>query len=388
MNPSLTRIACSCFTLACAAPAMAQSDPWDAVPVRLEQFVADGEIAGAVTFVYVIGDTFVGEHLTSVGKANRETGVPMDDDTLFGIMSMTKPITATALMILVEEGKLSLDDPVEKHIPAFADAKTEDGEPVRGLTVRHVLTHTSGLTGDQGCEESLEATAAALAQRPFEFQPGEKWAYGPSINVVGRIVEVVAGEPYEQFLAERIFKPLGMNETTFHLSDAQGGRVAELYERTEAGELKGAERWGDAGSADAVPNPSGGLFSTAGDLARFYQLILRGGELDDVRILSADAIREMTIVQTGDLVTGFTPGNGWGLGWCVVREPQGVSDALSPGSFGHGGAYGTQAWIDPERKAFYVLLIQRSNLPNSDASDIRAEFQRAAVEAMTAESVQ
>jgi CubicO group peptidase (beta-lactamase class C family) len=381
---SLTRIATLSLTLACLAPAMAQENPWDAIPARMEQFVDGGAIAGAVTLVDRIGDDFEGEHLSAVGKANRETGAPMTADTLFGVMSMTKPITATALMILVEEGKLSLDDPVVKHVPAFAHATTESGETVSGLTVRHLLTHTSGLTGDQGCKGSLEATAAELARRPFEFQPGEKWAYGPSINVVGRIIEIAAGEPYEQFLAERIFKPLQMNETTFHLSDAQRGRVAQLYERTEAGELKPAVRCNDAGAADAVPNPSGGLFSTAGDLAHFYEMILRGGELDGVRILSADAIREMTTIQTGDLVTGFTPGNGWGLGWCVVREPQGVTGMLSPGTFGHGGAYGTQAWLDPERKAAFVLLIQRSNLPNSDASDIREAFQQAAVDAMNA----
>src|SRR5262245_43211144 len=111
-------------------------------------------------------------------------------------------------------------------------------------------------------------------------------------------------------------------------------------------------------------------------------MILTGGEIEVIRLLSADSVKHMTTVQTGDLVTGFTPGNGWGLGWCVVRKPEGVTGMLSPGTFGHGGAYGTQGWVDPERKAVFVLMIQRSNLPNSDASDIRKEFQRLAVEAL------
>jgi CubicO group peptidase (beta-lactamase class C family) len=305
----------------------------------------------------------------------------MSVDTLFGVMSMTKPVTATALMILVDEGRLSLDDPVAKYIPAFADAKTESGEPVRGLTVRHVLTHTSGLTGEQGCRVSLEATANELAARPFKFQPGEKWEYGPSLNVCGRIIEVVSGQSYDEFLRQRIFEPLGMKNTTFHPTEEQRERVAVLYELSdERKSLVPTERVLSIGEPDCVPNPSGGLFSTAGDMLAFYRMILGGGELQGTRILSADAVHEMTRVQTGDLQTGFTPGNAWGLGWCIVREPQGVTGMLSPGSFGHGGYYGTQGWVDPVKKRIFVLMIQRAGLPNSDASDVRRDFQQLAVE--------
>jgi CubicO group peptidase (beta-lactamase class C family) len=296
-------------------------------------------------------------------------------------MSMTKPITATALMILVDEGKVSIDDPVEKYIPAFAKAKLSSGEPVRGLAIRHLLTHTSGLTGDQGCNESLEATANALAARPFDFQPGERWEYGPSINVVGRIVEIAAGQAYEEFLRERIFAPLAMNDTTFRIADTDRDRVAVLYKKDDDS-LVPAERWHRAGEPGCVPNPSGGLFSTAGDMGRFYQMILNGGELGGKRIVSQDAVRQMTSVQTGDLTTGFTPGNGWGLGWCIVRQPQDVTGMLSPGTFGHGGAYGTQGWVDPVKKRIFVLLIQRADLGNSDGSDIRKEFQQAAVDGL------
>ncbi|HMO85896.1 MAG TPA: serine hydrolase domain-containing protein, partial [Lacipirellulaceae bacterium] len=304
----------------------------------LARYVEEGELPGAVGLVSSDGEV----EIAIVGVADVEQDRPMQDDTIFGVMSMTKPITATALLILVDEGKVSLDDPVEKYIPAFAGAKTASGDAVRGLTVRHLLTHTSGLTGDQGCRESLEATVDALAARPFAFQPGERWEYGPSLNVVGRIIEVASGQPYEEFLAERIFNPLGMTETTFQLSPEQRERNATLYRKGDDGEsLVAAERWHGAGEPGCVPNPSGGLFSTAHDMHAFYQMILGGGEVDGTRIVSEDGVRQMTTLQTGDLATGFTPGNGWGLGWCIVREPQGVTGMLSPGSFGHGGAYGT-----------------------------------------------
>ncbi|HEY4232605.1 MAG TPA: serine hydrolase domain-containing protein, partial [Lacipirellulaceae bacterium] len=316
-----------------------------------------------------------------------EKQTPMTTDTMFGIMSMTKPITATALMILKDEGKLSYDDPVAKYIPAFADAKLTSGEPVQGLTIRRLVTHTSGLVGKQDCEVSLEATADMLAKRPFGFQPGEKWEYSPGVNVCGRIIEIASGEPYEQFLAERIFQPLGMGDTTFHLTPEERSRVAQLYKlskptESEPAKLVPGQRMAKAGEPEVVPNPSGGLFSTARDMQRFYQMILSGGQLDGHRVVSADGVREMTTIQTGDIVTGFTPGNGWGLGWCVVREPQDITAMLSPGTFGHGGAFGTQGWVDPVKGRIFVLMIQRAGLSNSDGSEIRRDFQQAAVDAL------
>jgi CubicO group peptidase (beta-lactamase class C family) len=350
------------------------------VPAVLNKFIAAKEIPGAVTLVHQAGRP---AETVAVGAADLENTVPMTPDTLFGVMSMTKPISATALMILVDEGKVSIDDPVAKYVPAFAEAKTASGEPVRDLKIRHLLTHTSGLTGDQSCHDSLEATANALAARPFSFQPGERWEYGPSINVVGRIVEVASGQPFDEFLRERIFVPLGMSSTTFHLTEAERARNATLYKKSADGKsLVLGERWAGVGEPGCVPSPSGGLFSTAGDMDRFYSMILGGGELDGKRIVSADAVRQMTTLQTGDLAAGFLPGSGWGLGWSIVREPQDVTGMLSPGSFGHGGAYGTQGWVDPVKGRIFVLLIQRSDLPNSDGSDIRREFQQAAVDSL------
>jgi CubicO group peptidase (beta-lactamase class C family) len=364
------------------AAARAQTDPFAAIPARMEQFVADGEVSGVVTLVTHNGKVV---HLGAAGLANVEAKTPLTTDAMFGIMSMTKPISATALMILVDEGKVALDDPVAKYIHAFADAKLKTGEPVTGLTVRRLLTHTSGLGGKQDCHDSLEATAAELATRPFDFQPGEKWQYSPGINVCGRIIEIASGQPYEQFVTERILKPLGMNDTTYHPTADQRKRIAELYEVDEkAHTMKPAKRWTSPEDEASVANPSGGLYSTASDLAKFYHMVLAGGELDGKRILSADAVKQMTTVQYPEIPTGFTPGNGWGLGWCIVREPQGVSEALSPGTYGHGGAYGTQAWVDPAKQAVFVLLVQRSNFPNSDASDVRREFQKLAAAALEA----
>jgi CubicO group peptidase (beta-lactamase class C family) len=357
-----------------------KEEPSFAITLAMARHVTAGEISGAVAAFYQEGHPPYG---AVAGWANIQSNQTIHLDTLFGVMSMTKPITAVALMILVDEGKLSLDDPVAKYIPAFADAKTKSGEPVRGLTVHHVLTHTSGLTGEQGCRVSLEATANELAARPFAFQPGEKWEYGPSLNVAGRIIEVVAGQSYDEFLKQRIFAPLRMNDSTFHPTDEQRKRLAQLYELSDDQKsLVPTERVLGIGQPDCVPNPSGGLFSTAFDMLKFYQMVLNDGELNDTRILSSDAVREMTRVQTGELATGFTPGNGWGLGWCVVRKPQGVTGMLSPGSFGHGGYYGTQGWIDPVKKRIFVLMFQRAGLPNSDASDVRREFQQLAVEAL------
>jgi CubicO group peptidase (beta-lactamase class C family) len=370
--------------LAIAMLAVARADDgFPEIVPRMQEFVDANQIAGAVTLVGHQGRIV---HLAAVGSADLEQRRPMSIDTMFRIMSMTKPITATAVMILADEGKLSIDDPVEKHIPEFAGAKLENGEPVRGLTIRHLLTHTAGLGGDQTCQESVEATSKMLAARPFGFQPGEEWEYGPSLNVCGRIIEIVSGRSYADFLADRIFAPLKMKDTTFVPASDQRPRIAVLYRPSEdTNSLVPSSRLPIDAARETVPNPSGGLLSTAEDMFRFYQMVLNGGELDGQRVVSADAVRAMTNVQTGDLRTGFTPGNGWGLGWCIVRQPAGTTAMLSPGTFGHGGYYGTQGWVDPQRQAIFVLMIARTELSNSDDSEMRREFQRLAVEALDAE---
>jgi CubicO group peptidase (beta-lactamase class C family) len=223
------------------------------------------------------------------------------------------------------------------------------------------------------------------SDRALAFEPGSKWQYCQSgINSLGRIVEVVSGQTFPDFLEQRIFAPLGMRDTTFYLTEAQLPRLAKSYSlqngvlsETPVGFLNGHSPT----FQERYPAPNGGLFSTALDYGRFCRMLLNQGTLDQRRILKPETVALLSQVHTGNLKTGFTDGNGWGLGVCVVREPQGVTADLSPGAYGHGGAYGTQAWIDPLNDRVYILMVQRSNFPNSDASDLRRAFQHAATPA-------
>jgi CubicO group peptidase (beta-lactamase class C family) len=321
----------------------------------------------------------------------------MSEDTLFWIASMTKPVTATAVMMLYDEGKLKPSDLVSKYIPEFADLKTPSGKPAN-LTITHILTHTSGL-GEAYSEEARKAkTLKELVPfwvaKPTAFEPGSKWAYCQrGINTAGRIVEVISGMSFDEFLQKRLFGPLGMKDTTFYPTEEQRKRLATAYaKKKETGELEAVPPRADFGGRDNPPQGNGGLFSTARDYARFCQMLLDGGTVDGKRYLSADAMKFINTSQTGDIPTGFFQsdnfGNhgknyGWGLGTCVLKEPHdGVAEMLSPGSFGHGGAWGTQAWIDPKKGVAYVLMVQRSNFPNSDASEVRKAFQKAGSEAL------
>ena len=350
---------------------------------RVRKHIAAKEVAGAVTLVATPDRVL---HLDASGNAALGPDKAMRTDDIFWIASMSKPVLATLLLMLQDDGLLSVDDPVEKYLPEFKDLKTADGKPAR-VTIRHLLTHTSGMgeiTAAQARDcKTLADVIPLYVAKPVAFTPGSKWNYCQSgINTGGRIAEVVTKEPLEKLLQRRLFGPLGMKYTTFYLTDEQLPRLAKSYRRTDKGELEATQIAFLGGksptSRDRFPAPNGGLFSTAPDYARFCQMVLRGGELDGKRYLKPETVKLMTAVQTGDLKTGFTPGNGWGLGWCVVREPQGVTSMLSPGTFGHGGAYGTQAWIDPKAKRIYLLMVQRANFPNSDASEVRKGFQEAA----------
>jgi len=351
------------------------------IDARMQEFVDQKQASGVVTLVARRGRVV---HLGAVGKADVASGRDMTPDTVFAIASMTKPITAASVMILLDEGKLQLDDPISKYIPAFKDTKLAGGTaPKREITIRDCLRHTNGLVSDQRNTGTLAETAEKLAKTELAFEPGSKWQYGPGLSVAGRVVEIVSGNPFDQFLAERIFTPLEMTQTSFHPTEEQLKRLALLYQPTaDKKDIERANHWLYEVTADTSPNPSGGLYSTAGDLVRFYQMVLNGGDHNGKRILSADAVKQMTSLQTDDLATGFTPGNGWGLGFCLVRQPQGATDALSPGSYGHGGAFGTQGWIDPTQEMIFVLLIARQNFGNGDGSDLRAELQRLAVGAI------
>jgi CubicO group peptidase (beta-lactamase class C family) len=367
------------------------------IPPAMQRFVDEQKIAGAVT---VVGNRKGIAGLEATGKLRLDPVEPMPKDALFRIASMTKPITAAGILILADEGKLKVTDVVEKYLSEFRGQMmvAERGperlvlkKPARPITLHDLLTHTSGLPGyPPGLGDlyskrnrSLSEATLAVSQRPLEFEPGSRWSYSNSgIDTLGRIIEVVSGKDYETFLAERIFTPLRMKDTTFRPGKEQLRRLAGLY-GSKDGKL--------VATPNAIigppvgmrhPIPAGGLYSTGADLARFYRMMLNGGALDGERILTEETVKDMTRVQTSELKCGFTPGMSHGLGFAVVREPQGVTAMLSPGSFGHGGAFGTQSWADPKRDLFVILLIQRTGLPNSDASEMRREVQRLAVAAI------
>jgi CubicO group peptidase (beta-lactamase class C family) len=376
-----------------AAATIRAADPppvIDSIQSAMQTFVDDGQLSGAVTLVAHKGKVI---HHGAVGLADIESKRPMTTDSLFWVASMTKPITATAVLTLQDSGKLNVDDPVSKYIPEFADQVLEvtKQRPGTTLTIRHLMTHTNGLVSpawpDGGETRSLEEQAHDIASQPLKFEPGSKWQYGHGLTVAGRIVEIVSGLPFDEHVRRTITDPLGMHDTTFALSDEQRSRLVTVYKLNDNKStlIPAKHKYVTPNPAVKItPAPSGGLFSSAGDMARFYQMILNGGQLHGDRIVSVNAVHKMTTIQSGDVVTGFTPGNGWGLGWCVVKEPQGVTELLSPGTFGHGGAYGTQGWVDPQREMILVLMIQRPDLGNSDGSTIREAFQEAAVGAISA----
>ncbi len=346
---------------------------------RMNSWIDAKQVAGAVALVARRGRVV---HLAAAGKADVAGNRNMATDSLFAIASMTKPITAAAMMIAQDEGKLKLDDPVSKYIPAFNKTQVKGGkQPSREITIRDCLRHTNGLESDQRNTGTLAETAEKLAASELAFDPGSQWKYGPGLSVAGRTLEVATGMPFAQFLDERIFKPLEMKETTFRPTSEQLQRLALLYQPTA--DKKGIEpgqHWLYELSPADSPNPSGGLYSTAGDLVRFYQMVLNGGALNDQRILSPAAVIEMTALQTGEMAP--SPGVGWGLGFSLVREPQGTNAMLSAGSYGHGGAFGTQGYIDPHRELIIVLMIARQKFEGPHAVDLRADLQQLAVDAI------
>ncbi len=385
-----------------AAPPVPQPDKLAAIPAVMQKFVDNGDLSGAVC---VVGRKEGVVHESAFGLRDLAAKAPMQADTLFRIASMTKPITAIGIMILADEGKLRPEDDVAKYLPEFtgqmllvpATPSTAGSvgtpatlkKPSRPIQLRDLLTHTSGVAAyPVGVNDvytkrnrTLAETALATALQPLTFEPGTKWAYSNSgIDALGRIIEVVSGESYENFLQKRVFDRLGMKSTTFYPTKEQFARTATTYGKNKDGMLFASPNvLLDVPAKPKHPVPAGGLYSTGADLAQVYRMMLNKGELNGKRILSEKAVAEMTQLQTGEIKTGFVDGMGFGYGWAHVREPKGVTAMLSPGTFGHGGAFGTQGWIDPKQDMFVILLIQRTGLMNGDASAMRQAFQEAAV---------
>jgi len=361
----------------------------------LQHFVDNDEIPGAVTAV-VGPDGIIA--LEAFGLADVAKKRAMGKDSMFWIASMTKPMTAMGVMMLVEEGKVKLDDPLEKYVPEFKgiQVKTAQGlvAPQRLVTVKDLLTHTSGIDTATATPPNTPVDTlpfaemcAAYAKKPLTDQPGSKWTYNNNaINLLGRVIEAASGKGYADFMEERLFEPLGMENTTFWPTPDHLDVLAKPYAKNkQTGSLVEAKnsRFSEPlHDPKRTPFPAGGLYSCAKDLAKLYQMLLNQGELGGRRYLKAATLKQMTSNQLGDLPkVSFAPGMHMGLGFHIVAQPQEVTESLSVGTFGHGGAFGTQAWIDPVKKRAYVLLIQRTDLKNSDQSEIRREFQKAAKEA-------
>lgn len=336
------------------------------IPVRMKAFVDQGTLPGAVTLVARHG---IVARLDAVGYQNFEEKKPMRTDSIFQIMSMTKSVTAVGIMMLMEEGRLALSDSVEKYLPEFRPLK----RTWRPITIRDLMTHTSGVNTPEmirNIMSTLDLTLAEAvsyyAQAPLEFEPGTQWKYSNAgIAVLGHIIEVVSGQPYERFIGERILRPLGMQDSFFFPPADKIDRIALVY-TLENGKLRrgGSDTLGGAPDqyrkGAKYPCPECGMFSTAADVLAFHQMMLNGGTYNGRRLLSRQSVNVMTALHTGDLKAGFTPGLGWGLGWTVVREPLGTLELRSIGTFGHGGAFGTEGWVDPKQDLIQVLMMGRT----------------------------
>lgn len=348
---------------------------------RMQAGVDQGSIPGAVSMIVQDGKV---AHLEAVGYADLEAKKPMRTDTIFQIMSMTKPITGIGIMILMEEGKLSITDPVERHLPEFKNqwmVKEREGKesmvlvrPSRPITILDLLTHTSGMAGYmpegmsdfmQTMDRPLNEAVAAYAQVPLQFEPGTRWMYSNmGIDTLGRIIEVASGMKYEDFLKQRIFDPLGMKDSFFYPPAEKRDRIAMVYRRQDGKWVRSGKEilGGDPALYRAgakYPGPSFGLFSTAEDLAQVCQMMLNGGTLNGKRILSPATVRMMTTVQNAHMEpSGHNVGQGFGLAWTVAKD-QRFEVVLRPkGTYGHGGAFGTDYWVDPEHKLIGIFLIQ------------------------------
>jgi CubicO group peptidase (beta-lactamase class C family) len=366
-----------------------------AICQALHPLVYAQEISGAVTLVAKDGKIISHE---AIGLSNIATNTPMQKDNLFWIASMTKPLAGVALMMLSEEGKLDLHDEVEKYLPEFkglwmVESRAKDKltlkRPARKITLLDVATHTAGIpnTTEPRPHSTLAELVSMISQKPLEFEPGRRWQYSSAGScVLGRVVEVASGQPYQTFLQERILDPLDMKDTTFFPTKDQARHLATPYQKDkDTGQLTEAGYYfvqGDLWDTRRTVKPSGGLFSTAEDLRHFYQMMLNGGIWEGKRLLSQESVHELTRTQSGDIKTGFTDGMSWGIHFQVVKDPQGVTAMLNPGTFGHGGAYATQSWADPKNQTIYILMIQRKGFPNGDNSPVRHAFQTAAAKAL------
>ncbi len=374
----------------------------------VQRHLTAGSFSGAVTLVARNGRI---AHFEAQGLMDIEARKPMQKDAIFKIMSMTKPVVGVSIMMMIEEGKVRLTDPVSKFIPELKGLQVAvpmagaPGAPPAGgrgaapaepryytvpaereITIRDLLTHTSGLVsgGLSGTEarkvalkgkESLADYIPRLGGVPLDFQPGSRWAYSAQagFDTLARVVEVVSGMPFDQFTKTRIFDPLGMKDTFFYPADGNP-RMVTRYSRGQSGQL---EKQGLANFFNgAYFSGGGGLMSTAEDYLQFGQMLVNGGRLNGKVLLSPRTVEMMGSVHAPDTLPGRPRGEGYGLSMRVVNDPVARNTFLSLGSFGWSGAYGTHFWVDPKEKIVAVLMTQTSN------NEIRGDFENAVMYAL------
>ena len=345
----------------------------------LERRIQASDVPGTVSLVALDGHIV---HFEARGMLDLDSKRQMTKDAIFSLASLTKPVTAVAVLTLVEEGRLRLADPVARFLPEFKDLKvavspSRTAGASRAITIRDLLTHTSGLMGPPQIPTDPAATLTAViprfASESLEFQPGTQWMYSNTVafDTAARIVEVVSGTTYDRFLRERIFEPLGMKDTAHVLDAARQRRFAARYDVTASG-LRRFQRSDPAGYFGG----GWGLYSTAEDYFRFAQMLVNGGEFEGHRVLSPRAVELMGAVHIPDSLPGRQPGEGWGLGVRVISDNALRNTFLSNGSFGWSGASGTHFWVDPGKRLVAVFMA------GAPAASLRQDFETLVMQAV------
>ena len=375
---------------------------------RLAELTAARVLPGAVTIIARHGQVI---HRSAVGFSNLTTGGTLSDDSIFAIYSMTKPITAAAMMILYDEGRWSPEDPIDRHLPEFVDVKGPDGAPVdHAPTLVELMTHTAGFGYGIGlgphdavdtaykeagvwAADNLAEMARRIASVPLAYQPGRRFRYSLSMDLQGAIIERLSGEALPDFMRTRIFEPLGMQDTDFFVPEAKRGRLSTVYHMYGVDELTVVTFPGFTRDGLAIPKlPSGGagLYSTADDYARFAQMLLNKGELGGRRILMPAAVELMTSnhlsqeLLAGGFIAGvhaFRPGYGYGFNGAVFYDPELAGSPVGRGTYQWDGAAGTWFWVDPENQILFVGMTQR--MLQEGMPLLQAETQKLIAEAST-----
>lgn len=349
----------------------------------MQRFVDEQRCSGGVALV-ARGNRIA--HLNRFGYLDLESKQPMRDDAIFRIYSMTKPITSTAVLMLLEEGRFLLDWPVSHFIPQFADLKVRETDEAgneqlvdlkRPVSIHDLLTHTAGLTYDHvhPCiddGQTLDTFIDRLCDTPLLGQPGEVWRYSEATDVLGRLVEVVADQPFDQFLADRIFKPLGMTDTGFFVPEDKRDRFASVYTDSDGQLVPATDLHAQTFHIKpSLPSGGGGLVSTTADYLRFASALLNGGQFDGTRLLGPKTV---ALMADNALPQGHPPleinQRMFGLGVAVTTRPGEAHAICSPGEFGWGGAAGTNVWIDPAKQMITLIMVQHRPVARFNLSEL------------------